>query len=462
MSIVDDFWLLVDNIWGKHGAISNFTQTVQSFNTEESLDNYWKAQSDSVRKDPGAMSAYNAQKARVTGKHAGIENPLTPLIMKMLNDWKDKVAQYEIEDPANADEKLAGLAADVMSMSAAAGVVELALGAFPDGEGTVASTKVSQLMGWLGFGAVVTAVAHDPVKIGLLRPYEDLLEAQFRNRRPMDNALFHAYQQRSLSATRIDDVNKITDTLMNQIETENEAYYDREIAKWGYSVYFSNALKDSATRTMSFSNLMALAKQGKLNRGMAIFSLWGYGLDKRLMQSALEALDQTNETANYTGFRAQIEAAFVEGAITESALVEFWGKLHIPADVQALMLPHYKKKQNTYAIQQAKTAAGVQRDLTVSQLQQAYQNKLMDRATTQNHILSLGYDMDEAKVLLDLAELRRKLPSAHTLKKLPLSDYEKASKNGLISKEAVLDRMRGEYNQEDIDLEQKLLIAGKA
>jgi hypothetical protein len=452
----------IDKIWGTRGQIQSANQTMPAFSAIESLENYWKSLPEEVKNDPTVKALYQQRKVELEGIHAGIENPLKPVILGMLTDWKEKVAKYDLEDPKDADKKLAGLAADVLGISATVGVVELALGVFPNGQGTVASTKVSDLMGWLGFGAVVTAVAHDPVKVGLLRPYQDSLEAHFRNRRPGDSDLFTAYQQRSLSATKIDDVNAISDTLMTQIESENDAYYDREIAKWGYSEYFSNALKDAATKTLSFGNLMALAKQGRLNRGMAIFSLWGYGLDRRLMKIALDALDQANETANYEGFRAQIEPAFIEGSIDEASLLDYWGKLHIPQDVQGLMIPRFRKKREAYLLKQTTGAPAKERDLTVSQLQQAYQNQLMDRAHAQNAMLTLGYNLEEVKILLDLAEMRRKLPSAQTLKKLPLTDYEKAYKNGLIPQEKVLARMQGEYTPEDIALEKQLLEIGKA
>ncbi len=451
-----------DSIWGKRGSIDNFVLTVQAMNSEEMLTNYWQSQNQTTRDDPGAKAAYEAQRILVTGKHAGIENPLKPLILGMLNDWKEKLTKYDLDDPTKADEKLAGLAADVMAISASAAVIELALGAFPNDEGTVAAMKVSQLMGWLGFGAVVTAVAHDPVKIGLLRPYQDTLEAHFRNRRPDSGDLFLAYQQRSLSSTKIEDVDKITDTLMNTIEAENEKFYDNEIAKWGYSEIFSNALKDASTKTLSFGNLMALAKQGRLNRGMAIYSLWGYGLDRRLMKSALDSLDQANSISNYEGFRAQIEPAYIEGIVSEDDLVDYWNKISVPDDVQAAMLPRFRKKHQAYTLKMATGAPAKEKDLTVSQIQSAYQNKLIDRAKAQNNIITIGYNLEEAKILLDLAEMRRKLPGAQTLKRLTLTDYEKAFKNGLITIQDVLDRMRGEYTPEDIELERGLLQIGKA
>jgi hypothetical protein len=126
------------------------------------------------------------------------------------------------------------------------------------------------------------------------------------------------------------------------------------------------------------------------------------------------------------------------------------------------MIPRFRKKREAYILKQTTSAPAKERDLTVSQIQQVYQNLLMDRAHAQNAMLTLGYSYDEAKILLDLAEMRRKLPSAQTLKKLTLTDYEKAYKNGLISQEAVLDRMIGEYSPEDIELEKKLLEIGKA
>lgn len=388
---------------------------------------------------------------------------ITELMTGTLDSWLETIKQYETKDPTKAKENLVKLSKDVMILATATAAVDIGAGLIlTSQEGVVSTANTKQLLAWLGVGAVITAVAHDPVKIGLLRPWQDNLEATFRNRRPGDADLFTAYQQRSLSSTKIEDVNAITDALMTQIESENDAYYDSEISKWGYSEYFANSLKDASTKTLSFGNLMALAQQGRLNRGMAIFSLWGYGLDRKLMKIALEALDQANETANYAGFRAQIEPAYVEGAIDEASLMDYWKKLHIPQDVQDLMIPRFRKRREAYALKEKTSAAGVQRDLTVSQLQQAYQNQLMERGATQNAILTMGYTMDEAKILLDLAEMRRKLPAAQTLKRLPLSDYEKAHYNGLISAQAVLDRMKDEYTTEDIILEKLLLSKGKA
>lgn len=451
-----------ESIWGTQGQKQSAVQTMPAFIAEESLELYWKSLPENVTSDPGVKAAYQAQKVKVAGLHAGIENPLGPVILGMLNDWKEKVAKYDIDNPANASEKLAGLAADVLAISAAAGVIELTLGALPNGEGAVASMKVSDTMKWLGFGAVVTAVAHDPVKIGLLRPYQDSLEAHFRNRRPMDMQLFQAYKTRELSPSKptLEELND--DKAIDKIEAENQEFYDREIAKWGYSEWFAGALARSATVTLNFSQLSALARQGLLSRGLAAYSLWGQGLDRVVMKPALDALMEQNKIANYEGFRAQIEPAYVEGIVSEAELVEYWGKINVPADVQAAMLPRFRKKRQAFLTKSENGAPAKERDLTLTQVQQAYEAELLDRARAQNMILDLGYSKDETDILLTLADMRKKLPGATKLKRLPLTDYEKAHKNGLISLDEVLARMKGEYTAEDIDLERKLLEIGKA
>jgi hypothetical protein len=462
MTIVDDFWNWIQNIISTNRKLNDATQSLRKTTNQEELDSVWNALPDDMKSSGGPKLEYDIQKKIFELKASGLD-PLEMLLTSSLKKWLELIKKYETKDPEQAKANLVKLSADVMELTAASAAIDMGLSLIPTtsaGPASAANTK--QVLSWLGVGAVVAAVAHDPVKIGLLRPYQDSLEQTFRNRRPGDADLFTAYQQRSLSSTKIEDVNAISDVVMKQIETENDAYYDSEISKWGYSEYFSNALKDAATKTLSFGNLMALAKQGRLNRGMAIFSLWGYGLDRRLMKIALEALDQANETANYEGFRAQIEPAYIEGAIDEASLLDYWKKLHIPQDVQFLMIPRFRKKREAYLLKQTTTAPAKERDLTVSQIQQGYQNQLMDRAHSQNAMLTLGYSMDEVKILLDLAEMRRKLPSAQTLKRLPLTDYEKANKNGLINQEAVLDRMRGEYTPQDIELERQLLQIGKA
>lgn len=460
--VVDDLVALISSLVSGNRQVSKAETSMMTAQSKQEVEAIYNALPPDLQSNEEILRTYTyleSLKPDAKDQVGLLEN----LLNTSLNSWLETIQKYEASDPTQAKANLVKLSADVMKIAAASAAVDYALGTVPTASlGPASSANTKQILAWLGVGAVVAAVAHDPVKIGLLRPYQDSLEQTFRNRRPDSGDLFLAYQQRSLSATKIEDVEKITDTLMTQIEGENEKFYDTEISKWGYSEYFSNALKDASTKTLSFGNLMALAKQGRLNRGMAIYSLWGYGLDRKLMKIALEALDQANETANYEGFRAQIEPAYVEGAIDEASLREYWRKLHIPQDVMDLMMPRFRKKREVYLLKAAGSTTTKERDLTVSQLQQAYQNNMMDRAHAQNSILTLGYSLDEVKILLDLAEMRRKLPSAQTLKRLPLTDYEKAHKNGLITQADVLDRMKGEYSPGDIDLEKKLLEIGKA
>ncbi len=451
-----------ESIWGKQGQVQSANQTMPAFTAIESLENYYKALPDDVKADPTVKALYQQRQVELAGIHAGIENPLKPLILGMLNDWKANVEKYDIEDPAKADEKLAGLASDVLAMSAAAGVVELALGALPNGEGTVASTKVSQLMAWLGFGAVVTAVAHDPVKIGLLRPYQDSLEAHFRNRRPDDFALFQAYKTRELSPAKVEDLSKLDDKTMNAIEAENQKYYDTEIAKWGYSEWFAGALARSATRTLNFSQLVTLARAGIFDRGLAIYSLWGDGLDRVVMPAALTAIETLRDREMYSGFRSMIEPSYVEGDIAEADLVEYWKLAGVPEKVQAWVLPMMRKRRKAAELKLETGSVPKQRDLTVSQITAAFVDGIIPRLDAQKAILDLGYSESEKEILLKLAEARKKAPSSATQKRLPLSDYEKAYKNKLIKLDQVIERMKGEYAAYDIELERHLLEVGKA
>jgi hypothetical protein len=456
------WWEEIKSSWNDATVIASASQSMSKAATETELEGIWIGLTGAQQKDLYLSMMYQGRKKEFGHISKGLTDPLEIFMSDALNEWLGIIKKYEGSDPANAKQNLIALSSDVMKIAGTTAAIDIGLGMLPNSAGEASATNTKQMLAWLGFGAILAAVAHDPVKIGLLRPYQDSLEQTFRNRRPDSGDLFLAYQQRSLSATKIEDVTKITDTLMTTIEGENEKFYDTEISKWGYSVIFSNALKDASTKTLSFGNLMALAKQGRLNRGMAIYSLWGYGLDRRLMKTALEALDQANEVANYEGFRAQIEPAYIEGILTETELKDYWNKIHVPADVIASMLPRFKKKREAYILNNNAGAPAKERDLTVSQLQSAYQNLLLDRAAAQNSIITLGYSLAEAKIFLDLAELRRKLPSAQTLKKLPLSDYEKAYKNGLIDENKVLSRMAGEYTADDIALEKALLKIGKA
>jgi hypothetical protein len=461
MSVFDDFWGLITSLFADDARKRGIVAQLAAASNQTQLDAVWTTLSAKDQQDDFLKQTYNSMKGK-TAADKEIQNPLTDLIGSSLDQWLETIKKYETNDPTKAKENLTKLSADVMKIAAGSVAVDLALGALPNGEGQVSAINTKQILAWLGVGAVVTAVAHDPVKIGLLRPYQDMLEQTFRNRRPDDFGLFQAYRTRELSPTKVGDLTKLDDTVMDDIENENDKIYYAEISKWGYSEAYAGALSRSATTTLNFSSLNALARQGLLSRGLAIYSLWGAGLDRTVMKPALDALMAQNKMASYEGFRAMVEPSYIEGDIDESDLVTYYDRIMVPKDVQLWILPRLKKKREAYALKQKTGAAVKERDLTVSQVQAAYQNALMDRARAQNMILGLGYQMDETKILLDLAELRRKLPSATSLKRLPLSDYEKAFKNKLITQDEVLERMIGEYSPGDIALEKRLLESGKA
>jgi len=426
------------------------------------FDRIWTGLNETQRNYTMAQQAYKIRHPVLEKHPNGAEDLVSGIFQDALDEWLKTIESYDMRDPTKAKQNLSKLTGDVMKVAAGTAAIDFSMGLWPNGEGTISSMNTKQLLAWLGVGAVVNAVAHDPVKIGMLRPYQDLLEATFRNRRPDDFALFQAYRTRELTPTKAEDLTKLNDTLMDQIEKENQTYYDREIAKWGYSEWFAGALARSATRTLNFSQLVTLARAGIYDKGLAIYSLWGEGLDRVVMPAALTAIETLRDREMYSGFRSMIEPSYVEGDISETELGEYWNLAGIPGKVQAWVLPRLKKRREAYALKQTTGAAVKERDLTVSQVQQAYQNLLMDRAHAQNMILALGYSLDEVKVLLDLAELRRKLPAAQTLKRLTLTDYEKAFKNGILTVTDVIDRMKGEYAPGDIELERKLLEIGKA
>ncbi len=462
MSIVDDFWNWYDKIWGKQGAIQSANQTLPSFSAIESLEVYYNKLPPDVQEASTVKALYLQRKVELADVHAGIENPIAGWVEGLLDDWLARIKEYETADPAKAKENLSKLSADVIQIAAASAVVDYTMGVLPNGLGEASSNNTKQLLTWLGFGAVLTAVAHDPVKIGLLRPYQDSLEQTFRNRRPGDMELFQAYRTRELSPVKVDDLSKLDDAEMNRIEADNQKFYDAEIAKWGYSEWFANALARSATRTLGFTQLTTLARAGIFDRGLAIYSLWGEGLDRTVMPQALTALETMRDREMYSGFRSMIEPSYVEGDISEAELREYWGLAGVPVKVQDWVIVRLRKRREAALAKQKGQQAQKERDLTVSQVTQAFQAGLIKRTDANNMITALGYSQAESDILLNLAETRIKAQGGTQLKRLTLTDYEKAYEAKLISLDAVLQRMRGEYTPADIDLEKKLLEAGTA
>lgn len=441
---------------------SDARMAIYASGTLTELEARWSGMNTTIRDEPSVLASYTATKKVLTERATAKPDLLTQFVEGALDTWLAQIKKYETTDPEQAKRNLAALTADVMKTAGATAAIDLTLGALPNGMGTASTGNTKQLLSWLGFGAVIAAVAHDPVKIGLLRPYQDSLEQFFRNRRPDDVALFQAYRTRELAPEKVEDLSKLSDEVMNRIEAKNDEIYDNEISKWGYSVDFARALSRSATRTLNFSQLVTLARAGIYDRGLAIYSLWGEGLDRVVMPAALTAIETLRDREMYAGFRSMIEPSYVDGLISEEDLRAYWTLSGVPEKVQSWVLPRLRSRRTKALSASTEGAVRKERDLTVSQLQLAYQDNLIDRAKAKASIISMGYDAGETDILLNIAELRRKTPSAEKRKRLPLGDYEKAYKNKLITLPAVLERMQNEYDPRDIELEKALLVIGKA
>ena len=462
MSAVSDFLMwLKETIWGGTER-SNARMVIYESPNLKDLNLLWDAFPETVRNDPSIQASYVTTRKMHTQRESATPGGFPGFIEGMLSAWLKTIKGYETKDPEQAKRNLSKLTADVMTIAATTAAIDVGLGMLPNSAGTASATNTKEIMKWLGMGAVVAAVAHDPVKIGLLRPYQDSLEQTFRNRRPDDNALFQAYRTRELAPEKVEDLSKLDDTVMNRVEADNDRIYNQEISKWGYSESFALALSRSATRTLSFADLRALANVGYYDRGLSIYSLWGYGLDRVTMKPALDALSIMRDRSMYQGFRSMIEPSYVDGYLSEKDLTDYWTKSGIPPDVQTWILPRMRSRRDAAQLKKTGETVTKEKDLTVSVLQKAYEDELIDRAKAKANIISLGYDANETDILLNIAELRRKTPSTARLKKLTLTDYEKAYRNKIITLEQVIERMKGEYASRDIEIERQLLISGKA
>lgn len=456
------WWDTITAWWSRRQGMANAFVAFRSAVTESALKEEFDALPQTLRDEAEVQHVYVTRMKTLRTQYTDPTTVFEDFIKGALDSWLVKVAEYGKADPAKAKENLSKLSAHVIEVAAASAAIDVGLGMLPNSAGTASATNTKQLLAWLGFGAVLAAVAHDPVKIGLLRPYQDSLEQTFRNRRPDDFALFQAYRTRELTPTKVEDLALLDDTKMSIIEGENDRYYNAEIAKWGYSEWFAGALARSATRTLGFSQLVTLARAGIYDKGLAIYSLWGEGLDRVVMPAALSALETLRDREMYSGFRSMIEPSFVDGDITEAELREYWTLSGVPAKVQDWVIVRLRKRRDKTADVARRGTQTKERDLTVSQITQAYQSALIKRVDAYNAITALGYSGTETDILLNLAEVRKTTTETTTLKRLSLSDYEKAYKAKLISLDAVLLRMQGEYAAVDIELEKQLLIAGKA
>jgi hypothetical protein len=448
--------------WGRSNQNNEAIRSLLAAGSAQDLDIRWQKIPPDIQAVQAVRETYQACKNALESGIPLLADPLSKFIQQALHKWKESTGDLKGVDPENAEKKLAQMTASAIEVIAAATLIDLGLGAIPTTtEGVVSSNATRHLMTSLGVGAVIAAFSHDPVKVALLRPYQDNLEATYRNRRPDDFALFQAYRTRELAPEIVDDARELTDEAMVRIETENDRIYDKEIMYWGYSEEFARSLARSATSTPTFGNLMALARIGLLDRGLAMYSLWGQGMDKVTMPALLDGLEQMNIISNYQGFRSMIEPSYTSGDIDEADLVEYWDRIRVPKDLQTWVLPRLRKSREKALA--AKTATVKERDLTVSQIQDAYIQNLIDRGTAYSWLAALTpkYEPWEIDILLNLADTRRKIPGVAKLKRLPLSDYEKAFKNKIRTKQDVLERMQGEYDPRDIALEAALIDIGK-
>lgn len=459
MGAVSGFLRWVEQLMGIHTESRRIIDNLIAAKTPIELETVWDGLTPEEKAMRGVGLQHGFLKKRFGAADLVAGDPIERLVSEALDKWLQVLEGYKDLDPEHAKKNLDRITADVMKLTAAVSGAELLLGKTPAADAQILEGISHRTLTWLGFGAVVAAAAHDPVKIGILRPYQDSLEQTFRNKRPDDNMLFQAYRTRELSPEKVADVDQITDADMLRIEEDNDKTFFREMSRHGYDDWYIRSLSFSATYTPRFNDLMQLGRQGLLTRGLAIYSLWGSGYDKLVMKPMLEALMEQNRRGSYEGFRSMIEPAYREGVLDEEDLTAYWTRIGVPAEVQGWVLPRLRKQRQAYKQKQEQAEQQVERDLTMSQVQQAYQYELLPRGEAQNMLLALGYSLDSAKILLDLADLRRKAPVTEGRKRLPLSDYEKAAKHKLISQAEVLGRMKGEYTERDIEIEKMMLEA---
>lgn len=446
-----------DSIWGHQGQVESAVRSMQAALTEETLDTHFNSLPIEIKSDPAVVSGYMARLEQVRGVKIEFRDPLAKFIDGRLTDWVEFVKQYNDISPEESQKALSDLSAKVIELFGASAAIDMAAGMWPGSAGDASAINTKELLKWLGFGAIIAAIAHDPVKIGILRPYSDMLEATFRNRKPEYVGILNAYKQRSLSTISITNTDDITDEIMDEIEVDNNVNMDAYGAQWGYPQKWINIEKDAATKAMTFGNLMAMARLGYYDRGMSIFSLWTYGIDRRLMKNALQAIETSRDVGMWKGFRSMVEPSYVQGLIEESDLTEYWTKILVPADVQEWALARLRNSRAKFAAKELKLQNAASKDLTKSDWTKAYQLNLISLIEYQSKLTTLGYDQTEIALLVKLADAGKKTSTSGGCKKLPLTDYELAHRNGLITSDQVLERMAGEYCEADIALEKQLI-----
>jgi hypothetical protein len=412
-------------------------------------------------------------------RKSDIVNPVDAMLTFALDKWIAHVGEYKLTKPEDAKQRLVDEMKFMIGLVAQMHAAQKLLSKVPWANSPALDETIKKSMTWLGFGAVLNAIAHDPVKIGMLRPWMQNLEATFRNRSLDQVSAIEAYIQRSLSESRVvDDPNipvggemrdvdgkqvrfydlaKMRDEDMDAIEVENDAMLDLTMAKYGTTPWGVSVIQDYATKSLSFGNLSQLARMGHHQRDIALFSLWGYGLDRRLMKRSLDALETIQNVSLWKGFRSMVEPGYVQGLIDADDMKEYWTHILVPQQVQDWAMVRLTKQREKFAAKEEKQQAALNKDLTQASYLKAYKMELISGPELKTKLKDMGYDDNEASLLVAIADKEKQPGTATACKKLPLSDYELAHRNNLLTIDQVLARMNGEYCQADIDLEGQLL-----
>lgn len=315
-------------------------------------------------------------------------------------------------------------------------------------------------LSWIGTGEVLGRLVQKPLskRLNLILRDRDLSRDIYEKMFAFGSIDFNRFKQAMAEeGWKDEDIEKYKIALYSELDADRVkelvrlgqisiSEYKKRLMDIGIREEVANKLVKLVFKLPTLSEIRKALKNGLISEADAIdlLLLHGYSIEHaRLLLSDVKA-EKIEEQRDLT--KSDILKAFEYGIINEVKAREFLKDLGYDNDEIDILISTTKKRIALKNIDKG-------RDLAKSDILNAYIKDVLTATEAKDLLRKIGYDENEANILLRIAESRKKIEPKERKRDLARSDIVKAYKTNIITKEEAMNMLKQlGYSEEESEI----------